>query len=153
MFGKEERKEWVTQFWEGFKQFMKGTSSLRGNHVPWINYPTNVKSIYFRYYVDQHHAKVVIEIQEKDEGIRDLHWEQFGELKKILEGYFGDQLIWQKEAINQANMPCSQIYMELKEVNLYKKEDHQKIYSFLKENIIKLDDFWETYFDIFEELQ
>lgn len=132
---------------------MKGTTSMRGNHVPWINYPTNIKSIYFRYYVDQHHAKVAIEIQDKDPGIRDLHWEQFTELKKILEGYFGDQLVWKKDAFNQAQKPCSQIYIELSEVNLYEPKDHQKIYEFLKDNIVKLDEFWETYFDIFEELQ
>lgn len=153
MFGKEERKEFVTNFWEGYKKYMKKSTSLRGNHIPWINYPTNVKSIYFRYYVDQNHAKVVIEIQDKDPGIRELHWDQFIELKKILEGFFEDQLIWKEEAINQANKPCSQIYIELPEVNLYSSDDHQKIYAFLKENMVKLDEFWETYYDIFEELQ
>ena len=153
MFGKEERKELVSNFWEGYKKYMKKSTSIRGSHIPWINYPTNVKSIYFRYYVDQHHAKVVIEIQDKDPGIRELHWDQFLELKKILEGFFGDDLIWKEEAFNQADNPCSQIYIELQDVNLYKAEDHQKIYAFLKENIIKLDEFWETYYDIFEELQ
>lgn len=153
MFGKEERKELVSNFWEGYKRYMKKSTSFRGSHIPWINYPTNVKSIYFRYYVDQHHAKVVIEIQDKDPGIRELHWDQFLELKKILEGFFGDDLIWKEEAFNQANNPCSQIYVELMGVNLYKSDDHQKIYAFLKENIVKLDEFWETYYDIFEELQ
>lgn len=153
MLGKEERKEWVTNFWEGYKKYMKKTVSARGPHVAWINYPTNVKSIYFRYIVDGKQAKVAIEIQAKDPGIRELHWEQFIELKKILEGYFGDALIWEKEEFNQANKPISQIYVQLENVNLYSKDDHEKIYAFLKENMVKLDEFWEMYFDIFDQLQ
>jgi hypothetical protein len=153
MFGKEEKKIWITEFWEGYIKHMKSNTSKRGSHIAWVNYPTNVKGLFFRYYVDAKQAKVAIDIQDKDEGIREIHWEQFTELKKILEGYFGDTLIWQKEAENQANKPISQIYVEQTNVNLFRKEDHQKIYKFLEENIIKLDEFWEIYFDIFEELQ
>lgn len=153
MFGKEEKKIWITSFWEGYKKFMNKSVSLRGSHIPWVNYPTNVKGLYFRYYVDAKQARLAIDIQDKDEGIREIHWEQFTELRKILEGYFGDQLIWEKDAWNQANKPISQIYIDLQGVNLFRKEDHHKIYEFLKENIIKLDEFWEIYYDIFEELQ
>ena len=38
-------------------------------------------------------------------------------------------------------------------LNIFRKEDHLKIYQFLSENILKLDDFWAEYYDIFEPLQ
>ena len=153
MFGKEEKKIMIINFWEGFKEHMKSHKSLRGTHVAWTSYPTNVKSIYFRYLVDTEKAKISIDIQDKDGGIRELHWEQFTELKKILEGFFGDQLIWEQETFSEINKPISQIYIELPNVNIFRKEDHLKIYEFLQENILKLDEFWEIYIDIFEQLQ
>jgi len=103
--------------------------------------------------VDTEKAKISIDIQDKDGGIRELHWEQFTELKKILEGFFGDQLIWEQETFSEINKPISQIYIELPNVNIFRKEDHLKIYEFLQENILKLDEFWEIYIDIFEQLQ
>lgn len=153
MFGKEEKRIMITNFWEGYKEHMKPHTSKRGTHVSWVSYPTNVKSIYFRYSVDTKKAKISIDIQDKDAGIRELHWEQFLELKKILETYFGNQLIWEEEAFSELQKPISQIYIELDQVNIFRKEDHLKIYNFLQENMVKLDEFWEVYIDIFDQLQ
>ena len=51
--------------------------SVTGSKVNWINYNTGVKNIYFRLEVDQHSARVFIDLQHKDEDIRELFYEQF----------------------------------------------------------------------------
>ena len=45
---------------------------LRMVKIKWINYPTKVKHIYVRLYADHKIAKVMIELQHKDEEIRGL---------------------------------------------------------------------------------
>ena len=55
--------------------------SKNGNSVKWLNYPTNVKDIYFRIQCNKSSASIFIDIQHRDEEIRKLFYEQFLELK------------------------------------------------------------------------
>ena len=64
--------------------------SAEGEKVNWVNYKTGEKDIYFRMQADNKTASIAIELTHKDAGIQQLYFEQFAELKKLLEESLGE---------------------------------------------------------------
>src|SRR5690554_7794162 len=81
MFSKEERKALNAAFWTRFKEKAGVNKGANGKRINWVNYPTRVKQIYIRLHADTKIARFSIDIQDKDEGVRMLVWEQFEELR------------------------------------------------------------------------
>src|SRR5690554_5333928 len=131
MFSKEERKTLNTEFWTRFKEKAGINKGANGKRINWVNYPIGVKQIHVRLHADTEISRFSIEIQDKDESIRLLVWEQFEELKKVLEQEMLVPGTWEKHEYNIAGQPISRISWTLEQVNMYKKEDRQKIYDFL----------------------
>lgn len=145
MFSKEERKAQHEAFWTAFKRFMNKEANAEGKRIKWLRYPTHVKEIYIRLHVDAQSAVFSIDIQAKDEGVRQIIWEQLTELKVVLENEMGTDGIWKEITFNDAQQEISQINWTLENVNIYKEEDHQTIFNFLKQNLIAFDRFYCEY--------
>lgn len=148
MLSKEERKEFNNYFWGKFKTYSNKQKGADGRRKNWASYPTNVKQVFIRLTVDDRTARFSIEIQDKDDEIRDLVWEQFTELKKVLEDEMLTPGIWEKEAMNVARQPIGRISWILEDVSMYKEEDHQKIFEFFLQHLVRFDQFYNTYNEI-----
>ncbi|PKR80474.1 hypothetical protein CW751_08845 [Brumimicrobium salinarum] len=148
MLSKEERKLMNQVFWTRFKEQAGIFKGENGNKINWVNYPTRLKPLYIRLTVDKTCARFSIEIQDKDEGIRDIIWEQMIELKKVLETEMGTYGEWEKIQFNLSNQPISRISWIKEDINIYHKEDHQKAYDFLIDTLRRFDRFYNTYGDI-----
>lgn len=148
MYSKEERKAIKQIFWKGFKAEMNKFPSSNGKRINWINYPTKLKVLYVRCDVDCERATFSIDIQVKDEGIRELIWEQFLELKTVLEQEIGSPGVWLTQNKNSAGQPINSIQWELEGVSVFKPTDETKIYSFLKKKLIGFDAFYQEYNEI-----
>ena len=152
MFTKEEKKAFKTDFWTSFGIYMRKHNREFGK-VHWVNYKTNIKDLYFRLDFDSKKAVFAIDLQHTDDGIRDLFYEQFTELKVVLTDAIGEGLIWEKVMFNQHQKPISRLYIELDNVNLYKKEDWQQVFEFFEKRIVGLHRFWVDFNEIFIQLQ
>ena len=148
MFSKEERKIYHQAYWSAFKKYMNQYKNSRGKRINWLNYPTHLKEIYVRLHVDNQQAHFSIDIQCKDKEIRLLIWEQFEELRKVLENEMDDQGQWSKIAYNSAGQEISQIIWEINKVNIYQQNDQPIVFDFLKNKLISFDTFYQTYKDI-----
>lgn len=148
MFSKEERKEIHQAFWKRFKSHAAKNRNAEGKRINWLNYPTNLKQIYVRLHADNKCARFSIDIQDKDEGIRDLIWEQFSELKKVLENEMPDSGIWNTMAFNLANQPIYRISWELKDVNMYNSDDEKQIFDFFVKHIQGFDRFYVEFREV-----
>ena len=73
---------------------MKKHKSLDGKRIKWLNYPTRVKHVYTRLNVDKKIASLYIDLQHKDDEIRELYYEQFLELKTVFTNILGDGWTW-----------------------------------------------------------
>ena len=93
MYSKEETKKLKRDFWTSFGVYMKKHNVRLGKKINWVNYNTKIKDIYFRLNVTNKKATFYIEIQHKDLDIREIYYEQFTELKKVLESNFNPHLI------------------------------------------------------------
>ena len=108
---------------------------------------------YFRMEVDHNGAKVCIDIQHRDEEIRELFYEQFQEFRGLLQASLGDDLIWEKEyVLEETGKRVSRIYNHLQYKNIYRKEDWRELFGFLEPNLLGFDEFWADFRDVFIEL-
>lgn len=148
MFSKEEKKERNKEFWKRFKSEMNKIPSSNGKRIQWLKYPTKIKFLFIRSEVTKDYAKFSIDIQSKDEDIQEIVWEQFQELKTVLENEFNIPPEWDEHAFNSAGKKIKQVYWKIDGVNLFNKEDEPKITEFLKDKYIRFDEFYQEYNEI-----
>lgn len=148
MLTKEEKKEMNSAFWDGFKSEMRSVKSSSGKSISWISYPSDVKDVYIRMEADANGARLCLDIQPKDDGIRSVLYEQMTELKKVMEEITGKASKWAEENHFVNGRTVSRISWEDSTLNFYKKEDELKIKSFFRERLIAFDLFYQEYKDI-----
>jgi len=152
MYSKDEKKKYTADFWNSFGFYMKKYNVDFGR-IRWVNYRTNVKDIYFRLDVTNKKATFSLELQHKNDGIRELFFEQFKELKVVLEDNIKADLIWEEVAFNSFNQPMSSISEELNNVSIYNRDDWTQIFHFFEKRMIGVHTFWVEFQEIFKDLE
>lgn len=148
MFSKEELKAINGDFWTRFKEKAGVNKGASGKRINWVNYPTHLKQIYVRLHADTELARFSIDIQDKDEGVRKLIWEQFEELRNVFEKEMIIPGVWEETAFNTANQPIFRISWTLNDVNMYTREDQHAIYDFFINLLIRFDRFYTEYDEV-----
>lgn len=143
MYSREEASAIRKRFWTVFGQYMKPHLSASGIKINWINYKTGVKHIRFRMDVMGKEAYIGIELHHPDTDIRELFYEQFLELKSFMHAKLDEEWIWEENVILNETKLISRIYTKQRSGSIYNQENWSSHISFLKERIIKLDEFWE----------
>lgn len=151
MYTKEEKKAMKVEFWTDFGIYMRKHVNRHGK-VHWTNYKTKIKDLYFRLEFIDNEARFSIELQHPD-SIRELFYEQFLELKALLEDTIQTKLIWEELYINEFDKAISRMYIVLPDVNLYNKNDWGKVFAFFDGKMVKLHTFWVEYKEIFKNLE
>jgi hypothetical protein len=153
MFSKEEAKRLIKLFWTSYGKFMGKHQSFLGKNIKWVNYKTGVKDVYFRLRADSKKAEIAIEIQHKDDGIRELFFDQFLELKTVFTSMVGEW-IWEKNIYNEQGIQISKIYLPYPErANVYDQNTWAGCFKFFEENIVSLDEFWSEFSDLLKQLE
>lgn len=96
-------------------------------------------------------ASIGIELGHTDLEMQELVLDQFGHLKKILEGCLKESWVWKLHVENEMGQSISKIECVLEGVNVLDSNDWPKIISFLKPRIIALDAFWDQVKPGFED--
>jgi hypothetical protein len=144
MYSKAEASQLRQEFWTAFGLYMSPILSADGEKVNWINYKTGEKNIAFRMNAVGKVASIAIEMSHADEGIRQLYFEQFEQLKKVLHSTLEEEWIWLADHTDEYGKTTSRIYTELTGVNIMNKSDWPALIGFFKKRIIALDEFWSN---------
>ncbi|GGH19158.1 hypothetical protein GCM10011418_23330 [Sphingobacterium alkalisoli] len=153
MYSRDETKKAKEQFWTTFGQYMAAVPSSDLERINWVNYKTEVRNIFFRMDATSKEASIMIEMSHPDEGIRQLMFEQFLELKSVFQTILQEDWEWHRVYHDAYGKQISCISVLLEEVSIFKKDDWPALISFFKPRIIALDEFWSTAkysFDIFK---
>ncbi|MEB2782723.1 DUF4268 domain-containing protein [Algoriphagus sp. C2-6-M1] len=143
MYNKAETSRIRSEFWIAFGQYMKPIPNAEGKRINWPNYKTGVRHIYFRMKAERDFVSIGIEIAHPDEELQELYFDQFGQLKKMLESTVGEEWSWKLHQENEFGQLVSRIEKVLPAVNVMDEGDWPEIIAFLKPRIIALDEFWE----------
>ncbi|RQO31043.1 DUF4268 domain-containing protein [Taibaiella sp. KBW10] len=142
MYTREEAAAIKETFWKTFGQYMSSVPSAEGQKINWINYKTGIKYLNFKTDADSKHARIAIELSHPDQGMRALMFEQFTQLKKLLESALEERWNWEEDVLNDYDKTVSRIGYELEGVNMFRKEEWSRLISFFKPRLIALDAFW-----------
>ena len=128
MFTKEEAKEIRVKFWEGFKRYCKRKHIYR----KWVLTGVKIRSTQLKFYADREKALVLFQIDHKNELRRFEVYECMLSYQTLFRAECGDELKWEEEYTGIEGQEISAIYFELRGVNLYRMEDHERIYDFFR---------------------
>lgn len=148
MLNREELKAKNTEFWSDFRKYMNKVRSSNGRRMNWLNYPSDVKNIYIRLQADAKGTRLCMDIQPKDEGVREIVWEQMTELKKVMESSMKYETTWIEKLTSDDGRTFSRIMWESNEFNYFNEEDQLKIFEFLKNRLLEFDEFYQEFKEI-----
>lgn len=148
MLSKAEQKEKNSLFWGEFKTMMKKHMSSTGRRINWLNYPTGAGELYLRLHADGKSCAVYFDMQCKDGGVREIIWEQMGELKTVLTAEMPDEGEWIEHYATPDGRTISRIQWVRTDLNYFREDDIPRMYDFLREHIIAFDRFYQEYKDI-----
>lgn len=148
MLTREEKRQKNTEFWSEFRKYMNKYKSSNSRRINWVNYPSDVKDIHIRLQADGKGTRLCFDIQTKNEGIREIIWEQMTELKKVMENTIHYETIWLEKNEGQDGRNFSRIMWEKEGLNFYRDEDRDAIFAFLKERLIEFDEFYQEFKEI-----
>lgn len=152
MLCKEEAKELKTEFFEVFKQKMQRYKSQGGFRVNWINYPLRLKNFYCRIILEPGYCGLVIDIQEKDESLRQLFAEQWEELRKVLSDQMGQTVEIDSDHTMFTGVKAVRVTLFEDQIVWYHKDNWPKIHDNLCKNLTSFDVFWQDFDDVFKGL-
>ena len=144
MYSRREASQLKQAFWTAFGQYMLPVLSAEGDLINWINYKIGAKDIYFRMNADNKKATIGITLTHKDAELQALYFDQFKQLKKMLEDVLQEEWIWLLQATDEHGKQVSSIYTEINNVSIFNKVDWPQLISFFKPRIIALDAFWSN---------
>ena len=113
MYDKDTVKNTKTEFYTSFGKFMGKHRSAHGNKVKWVNYNTGIKHLYLRLETDKKSARICIDLQHKDDDIRELFYEQFKALKTVFHEIMETEWVWVEKHINETGFNQCRIYIEI----------------------------------------
>jgi hypothetical protein len=148
MLTKEERKERNERFWTAFKVVMRKTMSSSGRRVNWATYPTEIKDLYLRLICDGKLTAMCLDVQFKDTSVREIVWEQLGELKTLMDASMKQPGVWIENHQTTEDLIINRIKWELSDKNFYNDEDWPEIHAFFKSRLIEFDSFYQEFKDI-----
>ncbi|MGV6861717.1 MAG: DUF4268 domain-containing protein [Putridiphycobacter sp.] len=153
MYSKEEKKEMKLAFWNTLEEAITQQGKARGRNITWLSYPTRIKDLYFRMELQDNAARMCIDLQFLNDGVREVFFEQFQEFENILNQTFTNKVSFVKDYEHTNGKTISRIYTEITPVTIFNKSDWPKMHEFLIENFLNLDEFWVEFSEVFYNLK
>ncbi|MHA6250006.1 DUF4268 domain-containing protein [Pontibacter sp. CAU 1760] len=144
MYKKEQASQLRQAFWTTFGQYIAPHPPADGFKVNWLNYKTGQKHVYFRMHADNRKASIGIELTHPDAELQELYFDQFKELKSILEESVGEEWEWLLHTQDENGKTISKIQKEIGPVNVFNQDDWPQLIGFFKPRLIALDEFWSN---------
>ena len=144
MYSKEETQRLKREFWIEF-----------ADKYPrkWVLYDTKIKDFSFKFYVDNKKAQVLIDIEHRNDNIRNIYFEKLESLKNILENEFVKDLVFEKNFTLENGKTISRIWVEKTGVSVSNKKYWDEIFDFYYDKMHALEMFFLEYGDYIRDLE
>lgn len=139
----------MQSFWSQFDDFCDTNPDLAWRKKKWILYDTKISHVDLKFDIGRDFAMVALEINHRSENQRIRVYELIERYRIMLEAGFSTGLKWDFCYLNDNKQEVCRIYLEKRGVDCHKITDWPVIYSFLAENMFKLQ---ENFLEIQEVL-
>ena len=136
MYSREETQRLKQEFWIAF-----------ADQYPrkWLLYDTKIKDFSFKFYIDNKKARVMLDIEHRNEGKRLQYFEKMESLKGILEDEFIKDLVFEKHFYLENGKTISRIWVEQENVSVSNRRYWPEIFYFFNEKMAALESFYHEY--------
>jgi len=151
MYTHEEAKQLRKDFWTLFGKRCKAVPELRDRKKKWVLYDTKITGLDLKFEVDRQSAKVMIELNHRNENKRLDLFERLQQYKSILEDGFENGLIWEFLYERESGEEVCRIYTEQRGLDIHRQNQWPDIFNFLIDNMLKLESNFMDIRDILKE--
>jgi hypothetical protein len=147
MLTKDDAKQLRLQFWSEFNEYSIRKKKRMRKPLKWIMNNTGIKQFKLKFSFDEERATIGMDVETRN---LDKRIEVFGKLerlKTVMETAIGQPLIWELEHTLSTGKSISRVYLELKNVNIYRKEDWSVVMDFFYKNMLILEKVYSEYKD------
>ena len=148
MLSKDESKQLREEFWKRFRDYSSVRRKQKGKPSNWIMNYTKIPQLKLKFEFETTKAIVGIDIETRNVDKRLSLFGKLEEFKTILETTMATELKWELEYELENKKSISRIYLELNDVSIYNKEDWPKVFPFFYKNMMKLEKFYEEYWEV-----
>ncbi len=145
MYDKEYSSAIHQKFWTSFGRYMQPVPNALGEKINWINYKTGVKAISIKIDVSNTTATICFEILNLNASINNKYLSLFNKHQTTFEAITHNQFCIYHNIINNQQKPVLAAIATLSNINIYNQADWPVIITFLKHNLIQLDNYWQSY--------
>jgi hypothetical protein len=143
MFSKEEATLLRKEFWISF-----GKSFPR----KWLFYNTEIKGLSFKFVANRKNAAVCLDLENPDELINLLYYDQMLSLKVLLESQI-PKIIFDNEYELESGKIIHRIYILFEgKFSIYNKNTWRDCFEFFVATMPKFEDFYHEYEDIIKNI-
>ncbi len=141
MYSKEEIKELNLKFWQNFKNYSETQAILDFKKKRWTLNQTQISGVALRFDIDRKNAKVILELQNKNEDRRLQIFEILERYKVVMEEGFENGLIWEFYHKREDNgQEVCRIYTELNHVDWHRQNQWTAIFDFFIKNMLQMEE-------------
>lgn len=147
MYSAEEERQVRKAFWQEFSFKSGHLRRKKGKPRQWLLHRSGIKGVQLKFVVTRQYAKVLLEINHKDEDIRLMLYEKFEQVRKVMEEITGSDLVWEPFDKDETGKEVCSISWQLDNVDFGRKSDWPGIMDFLTEKMLKLEEAYLEYRD------
>ena len=139
MLSAEESKKMRIEFWDTFEKFSARKRLRRRKPAKWIMNETGMSQLKLKFHFDEHVAIAGIDVETRN---LDKRIDIFGKLERLtakLEKAMGEPLIFEPDYILPTGKSISRMYLKMDNVNIYSRDDWEKVMQFLFEKMIVIE--------------
>ena len=142
MFSKQEAQELKKEFWTAF-----GKSFPR----KWLLYDTKIKGFSFKFYADNKKVGVFLDIEMRDELVRNAYFEKMQSLENMLQDELGDFMMEEHLMLDNGKV-ISRVWVEKSGVSIFNKQTWSEIFEFFVEKMDAFERFFYEYEDFIKNI-
>lgn len=136
MYSKQENQKLKQEFWITFAEKYPRK---------WVLYDTKIKDFSFKFFVDNTKARVMIDIEHRNEDKRFSYFEKIASLKHILEQEFIPNLVYHKNFTLENGKTISRIWVEKLGISVSNQKYWDEIFDFFNEKMHTFERFYLEY--------
>lgn len=143
MYSKEEKQQLKREFWSQFSDSYP---------KKWMLYDTQIKDVTFKFFVDNSVARVQLDIEPRDEEKRKIYYEKMESLRTLLHEEHLPDALFERHLALENGKTISRVWVELKGVNLNRRDDWEQIHHFFATKMLAFEAFFTEYEDYIRDL-